>query len=77
MKNGAAEKSEQERGFGLCSAHLQVGICFIPKCPPEGGRYKNLTHQAAVRDALRGGGFCARASRRMRSVSAGSGGQAI
>src|SRR5579864_1193811 len=34
-------------------------------------------NQAAVRDARRGGGFCASASRRIRSASIGSGGQAI
>jgi hypothetical protein len=34
-------------------------------------------NQAAVREAWRGGGFCARARRRIRSVSTGSGGQAI
>ena len=33
--------------------------------------------QAAVRDARLAGGFCASASRRIRSVSIGSGGQAI
>jgi hypothetical protein len=23
----------------FCSARLQAGICWIAKCPPEGGRY--------------------------------------
>ena|SRR5258708_34582093 len=31
-----------ELAFGLCSARLQAGMCLIPKCPPEGGRYKNV-----------------------------------
>src|ERR1700722_960406 len=31
-----------EPGFSLCSARLQAGICPIPKCPPEGGRYITL-----------------------------------
>ena len=27
---------------GLCSARLQAGICSMPRCPPEGGRYNIL-----------------------------------
>jgi hypothetical protein len=30
-----------ELDSGSCSARLQAGICLIPDCPPEGGRYKN------------------------------------
>ena len=30
-----------ELDSGSRSARLQAGICLIPECPPEGGRYKN------------------------------------
>jgi len=34
-----SEECAWELGIGLCSARLQAGISWIPKCPPEDGRY--------------------------------------
>jgi hypothetical protein len=43
VSNASAGKNSVACEFGivLCSARLQAGICLIPKCPPEGGRYIN------------------------------------
>jgi hypothetical protein len=40
-RNSGAKESVFELDSGPCSARLQAGICLIPECPPEGGRYKN------------------------------------
>jgi hypothetical protein len=40
-------------GFGLCSARLQAGILLIPKCPPEGGRNKNVVKRSSHPDEKR------------------------
>jgi uncharacterized membrane protein YgcG len=38
MASHVRQERDQAR---FCSARLQAGIRLIPKCPPEGGRYKN------------------------------------
>jgi hypothetical protein len=39
---GPGSETAYEPDFDLCSARLQAGMRLTLKCPPEGGRYKNL-----------------------------------
>ena len=39
----ASRESACEVDFGSCSARLQAGTCSIPRCPPEDGRYTNVS----------------------------------
>src|SRR5258708_3933492 len=41
-RHNVAHHSSRGKSLGLCSARLQAGMCLIQKCPPEGGRYKNV-----------------------------------
>ncbi len=43
---------EHEIGNSSCSARLQAGICAIPKCPPEGRRYKGLSRVRLLTDRV-------------------------
>src|ERR1700733_10669883 len=45
---------ERKLSFGSCSARLQAGICLVPKCPPEGGRYKTVPVLSSHTDSKAG-----------------------
>jgi hypothetical protein len=40
-QTSGAKEFACELDSGSCSARLQAGMCLIPECPPEGGRYMN------------------------------------